>query len=119
MGSPRGGHGPSSLAVSLPMLVYLVPSANLLVTGIGTVRFRRWARLATLISAGIWLGLGTLMIASLVIAVGLAPHHAVGLSELFVISSVMAIPFFGLSITILVLYTRSGVQATLDRRSGG
>jgi len=63
--APMRAHPIGSL---VPMLIYSVPAANLLATGIGTVAFRAWARPATLISSGIWLAIAAVGLGAMVIA---------------------------------------------------
>ncbi len=103
--------------VLLPMLTYAVPAANLLATGIGTVRFRRWARLATIVSAGVWLSVGGLIVVSFLLALAFAPRGSVGGAEVGLWTAIAAVPMIGLPITLLVLYTRPGVRATFERAS--
>ena len=97
--------------------VYLVPAVNLLFTGIGSVKIALWARRATLISAGIWLVLMLLAVASLVIkgGPGMGGREAA-------MATVIMVPVFllmlALPVVLLVVYTRPSVRATFERRAG-
>ncbi len=109
-----GGH---PMLAALPMLVYVIPAANLLVTGIGTVRFRRWSRLATIISSGIWLGILLLGLAGMLIAFATRPS---GFGEttlgLMMVVPIMLI-MLSLPVVLIVLYARRDVRETFERRN--
>ncbi len=106
--APAGG-------MAFAMLFYLIPAANLATTGIASVRFRPWARLATIISAAIWLGFSALGLVGILVSV-LATRSHVGVAELFMMLVAMGPILFGLPITLIVLYTREGVRETFARR---
>jgi len=98
-----------------PGLVCVVPAVNLLLTGIGSVRIARWSRRATLISAGIWLGLMLLAVASMFIdgRFGMGRESAV-------VTAIMLPPMLvalALPIVLLAVYTRPSVRATFERQA--
>lgn len=98
-------------------LAYLVPAVNLLVTGIGSVKIARWARRATLISAGIWLGLMLLSVTSMLILGG----FGMGRGEAALVTVIMVpvlLVVLAFPIVLLVVYTRPSVRATFARRAG-
>jgi len=91
------------------MIIYGIPAANLLLTGIGAVKVARWARRATLISASIWVGL--------IVALAAWPvwHSFRGMPyEAWLALGVL---FAGLAFAIglIVAYTRASVRATFER----
>jgi hypothetical protein len=94
-------------------LLYLVPTANLLVTGIGTIKFRPWARRATIISSWIWLGLGVLNVALLTIGLLSGPDR-MELEDAIATTTLWAL--LGFPIGLLVFYRRAGVSDTFARR---
>ena len=97
-------------------LAYVAPTVNLLVTGIGSVKIARWARRATLISAGIWLVLMLLGIAFMLIQGGL---FGIGRGEAAMVAVIlvpMLLAVLALPIVLLVVYTRPSVRATFERR---
>jgi hypothetical protein len=99
-------------------VAYAVPAANLLFTGIGSVRIAPWARLATLVSAGIWLVFILLVSASFVImsrtrALGMGGGEATLMSVILAPLGAIAL---ALPIVHLVVYTRASVRATFARR---
>jgi hypothetical protein len=96
------GGGPAKIA-----LIYGIPSANLLVTGIGSVRIAAWAWWATLISAFIWLALS---------AVILAFGGSRGMTYEMWLASAVLIVGIALAILVIVVYTRPSVRATFARR---
>jgi hypothetical protein len=109
--------GQKRMAMAAPGLAYLVPAVNLLVTGIGSVKIARWARRATLISAGIWLGLVLLAAASMLVMGG----AGMGRKEAALAAVIMVpvfVVFLALPIVLLVVYTRPSVRATFERRAG-
>jgi hypothetical protein len=95
------------------LLGYAVPTLNLLLMGIGSVRIQSWARRATLISAFFWLGL-------LAIAGGaLMSGQIVGNSyERFMVGAVLILAL-ALAVALIVAYTRPSVRATFERRRAG
>ena len=99
------------------VLIYGIAAANLLTTGIGSVRIRPWARRATLISSAIWLGIVGV---GLVVLIGkLVTHRGLDLGRqpiIAVTAVVMAIFFLGLPITLISAFTRPSVRATFGRR---
>ena len=109
--------GPNHMA-ALAGVAYAVPAVNLLVTGIGSVKLARWARRATLISAGVWLGLMLLAIAAQLIVrkggfgMGRGETALVTVIMLPVLLVVLALP-----IVLIVVYTRPSVRATFERRA--
>jgi hypothetical protein len=109
--------GSKSMIGSLPGLAYLAPVINLLVTGIGSVSHARWARRATLISAGIWL---TLMLFAAAVLLGSGDSGLLGRGEAAGFA-VMVVPVLlvalALPIVLLAVYTRPSVRATFERRS--
>jgi hypothetical protein len=91
-------------------LVYAIPAANLLTTGIGSVRIARWARRATLISAVVWLAL--IGIAGGAVTFG----HVGGMGyELVLVDGLLAIAL-AFAVLLVVFYTRPGVRATFEGR---
>ena len=98
-------------------LASLAPVVNLLVTGIGSVRIARWARRATLISAGIWL---TLMLFAAAFLLGSGDPGLLGRGETAMVA-VIVVPVLlvalALPIVLLVVYTRPSVRATFERRA--
>jgi hypothetical protein len=101
----------------LPALGYVAPVVNLLVTGIGSVSNARWARRATLISAGIWL---TLMLFAATFLLGSGDSGLLGREEAAPFAA-MVVPVLlvalALPIVLLVVYTRPSVRATFERRT--
>jgi hypothetical protein len=116
--SGRGAGGQGAAA-----LFYFVAAANLLVTGIGSVMFARWARLATIISAAVWLALGVLaLVAFLFVAMSSPRRFGMGKSEgmmLMVVGVPLVLILVGLPLTLLIVYTRPNVKATFERRNAG
>jgi hypothetical protein len=110
-----GSGGPTAGMTVFFALFYLVPAANLLTTGIGSVRFSPWARLATIISAGIWLGIGSLLMLMMLVS-AFAVHAQVGGAEAMVMVTIFFPILLGLPVTLLMLYTRPGVRETFARR---
>jgi hypothetical protein len=102
-------------------LIYGIPTANLLLTGIGSVRLAPWARRATLISAFVWLGFVIVLLGGMAIATG---FHGFGMGrgEMAIVGVVM-VPMFvlwlALPIVLIVVYTRPSVRATFDRGRAG
>jgi len=101
----------------LPALGYVAPVVNLLVTGIGSVSRARWARRATLISAGIWL---TLMLFAAAVLLGtgdtgLLRRKETAMVAWFVVPVLLVV--LALPIVLLVVYTRPSVRATFERRT--
>jgi hypothetical protein len=94
-------------------LIYGVPAANLLATGIGSVRIAPWARLATLISAFLWLGLVGLAGAALV----LRPSGGNGY-ERFMQGAFLVVAL-ALAVLLIAVYTRPSVRAAFERGRGG
>jgi hypothetical protein len=111
----RGRH---PLAAAFGALIYGIPAANLLVTGIGSVRIAPWARRATLISAAIWLGLMMLVVVAR-LATGGPGAFAIGRGEM-VLLAIIGLPVLlvvvALPIVLLIVYTRPSVRATFERR---
>jgi hypothetical protein len=101
-------HSPTSpVLASLP--IYAVPAVNLLLTGIGSVRVRPWARRATLISAFLWLGvIGIGAVVMLGRVGGNGYETAMGGAIL-----VLAL---ALAIVLIVVYTLPSVRVTFERR---
>jgi hypothetical protein len=103
-------------------IIYLAPAANLLVCGIGSLRFRPWARMATVVSSAIWLGLVGLLFGTLIMAAVFGPRGGMGLGAgetiiMAVVYGVMGIFVLALPILLLVLYCRKDVKATFAGRS--
>jgi hypothetical protein len=94
-------------------LIYGAPAANLLSTGIGSVRLAPWARLATLISAFLWLGLIALAAAALI----LRPSGGNGYERFM--SGAFLFVALALSLVLIVVYTRPSVRAAFERGRGG
>jgi hypothetical protein len=116
----KGGGSVSAIMMAVMALIYLAPAANLLVCGIGSLRFRPWARMATIVSSGIWLGLCSLFVALLVISLVAAPSGKMGSGEAVIVGVVwggMALIVLTLPILLLVLYCRKDVKATFARRA--
>ena len=112
------------LALKTPAsaIVYAAAASNLLWTGIGSVRLRRSARRATIISASIWLafvGLGVL--GSVYVLASQRGFGAKGmpLAVALVFAAVMAAFVLALPIVLIVAYTRPSVRATFERRQPG
>jgi len=124
LGVKHGGGIGAAVMVAMA-LMYLAPAANLLVCGIGSLRFRPWARMATIVSSGIWLALCTLtfgmMILSLLLAPAASGRHGGG-AEMAVVAliwGVIGIFVLALPVLLLVLYCRKDVKATFARRAAG
>lgn len=111
----EGEYRPPMAMMVLPILFYLIPAANLATTGIGSVRFRPWARLTTIISSAIWLGLGVLMVIGVVLSM-FVTRSSIGSAEIIVMLVVMAPLMCGFPTILIVLYTRPGVRETFARR---
>lgn len=113
--------GVGALMMVVMGVIYLAPAANLLVCGIGSLRFRAWARMATIISSGIWLGLWTLLVGTIILSVAFAPGAKMGAGEAAIIGIVwglMGLFVLSLPVLLLVLFCRKDVKATFARRSG-
>ena len=104
--------------IMLAGLIYGIPTANLLLCGIGSVRLAPWARRATIISAAVWLGLVVILIAAVAIGVG-ATGFGMGRGEAAMVGVVM-VPVFllwlALPIVLIIVYTRPSVRATFESR---
>jgi len=105
------GLGSSDASVPAPvLLIYGIPAANLLLTGIASVKLATWARWTTLISAIIWLAL-----------IGFVLARSVWLGfrgmtyEMWLTSGVL-LAGAALAIALIVAYTRPSVRATFERR---
>jgi hypothetical protein len=98
-------------------LVYAIPATNLLVTGIGSVKIARWARLATIISACLWLPLMLLAAVGVAIAPrnNLGPNGS-GLAIFGIVMVLMLLLILALPVTLIVVYTRPSVRATFEGR---
>ena len=111
------GASPTKGPVALVGLIYAIPTANLLLCGIGSVRIAPWARRATIISAGLWLGLGLIVLLGMAFAIGIK-----GLGNETAIVGVVMVPMFliwlGMPVTLIVVYTRPSVRATFEGRAG-
>ena len=108
--------GPGRVRI-LPALGYVAPVVNLLVTGIGSVSRARWARRATLISAGIWL---TLMLFAAAYLLGTGDPGLLGREEAAMVAWIVVpalLVALALPIVLLVVYTRPSVRATFERRT--
>lgn len=102
-------------AAILGGMIYGLPAANLLVTGIGSVKVAGWARTGTVISAGIWL---VLMVFAAALVIGRSDRFPIGGGELAMLSVVMVpvlLIALGLPIALLIVYTRPSVRATFER----
>jgi hypothetical protein len=110
----------SRAPMMLAGLVYGIPTANLLLCGIGSVRIAPWARRATIISAAVWLGLMLILVGGIAIASGFK-GFAMGRGEAAMLGMVM-VPLFllwlALPIVLIVVYTRPSVRATFESRAG-
>jgi len=95
---------PLSFAVLLP----IASAANLLLTGIGSVRLARWARRATLISAFVWVAL----IAGRTIQTF---ARFAGMPYERVMAGVIGLVMVTFGITLIAMYTRPSVRATFER----
>jgi hypothetical protein len=105
--------------VILMAAIYSLPAANLLITGIGSVKVARWARRATVISAGIWLGLGAVVTTGMLIMI-FTGRFGVSRGEgrmLGVAATPLLLIWLALPIVLIVLYTRPAVRATFERRA--
>jgi hypothetical protein len=100
-------------------IFYGLAAANLLTTGIGSLRIAPWARRATLISAWIWLCIMVLGVAAMVFGFLLSRSMSMGRGEL-TMAAVVAVPFLvlalGLPILLIVQFTRPAVRATFEAR---
>lgn len=99
----------------LPALGYVAPVVNLLVTGIGSVSRARWARRATLISAGIWL---TLILFAAAFLFGKGDPGLLGSEQAAMVTWIVApmlLVALALPIVLLAVYTRPSVRATFER----
>lgn len=114
--------GVGALMMVVMGIMYLAPAVNLLVCGIGSLRFRSWARLATIVSSAIWLGLCTLLFGTMVLSLLFAPGGKMGAAEgaiVAIVWGVIAVFVLALPVLLLVLYCRKDVKATFARRSVG
>jgi hypothetical protein len=113
----RFGRG-VALASLLPSLFYALPAANLLVTGIGSLRLAPWARRATIVSAAIWLVLSAVLGLG-VIALLFGFDAGSSRSERTMLAAV-GIPLWvlatALPVVLLVLYSGRAVRDTFERR---
>jgi len=105
--------------IMLAGLIYGIPTANLLLCGIGSVRLAPWARRATIISAIVWLALVVFLVA---IAIGAGfSGFGMGRGEAAMVGVVM-VPVFllwlALPIVLIIVYTRPSVRATFESREG-
>ena len=99
-------------------IFYVLAAANLLTTGIGSVRIAPWARRATLISAWIWLCIMVLGVGAMVIGGVISGGFGMGRGELFMVAVVavpVAIVMLGLPILLIAMFTRPAVRATFER----
>jgi hypothetical protein len=98
--------------------VYALPAANLLAMGIGSLKLAPWARLGTLISAGVWLGLGLMAAVGLLVAsrlqLGMSRHETA-------LAGVVIVPIMliwvALPIVLIIVYTRPRARAAFARRT--
>jgi hypothetical protein len=97
---------------ALVALGYAVPAANLLLTGIGSVRIAGWARVATLISAFVWMGLMLMALGGLVLLHGQAQGN--GYEQVMAVA--LAVVGAAFAVVLIVVYTRPSVRATFARR---
>jgi hypothetical protein len=101
-------------------LIYGIPTANLLLCGIGSVRIAPWARRATIISAAVWLGLVVILFVLAGIAAGVG-GFGMGRGEA-AMAGVFMVPVFllwlALPIVLIVVYTRPSVRATFESHAG-
>ncbi|HXU05740.1 MAG TPA: hypothetical protein VN903_32515 [Polyangia bacterium] len=97
--------------------VYAVATANFLTTGIGSVRLARWARRATVISAGVWLPVMVVAIVAfwraLQITLGAADGDYSPDLTIFYLAALIAV---GAPFGLLMAYTRPSVRETFERR---
>ena len=91
------------------LLVYGIPAANLLLTGIGSVKLARWSRRATLISAALWLGL-IVLVEARSLSLGFR-----GMTYEMWLTSGILLAGLALAIVLIVAYTRPSVRATFER----
>lgn len=99
-------------------IFYAVATANLLATGIGSIRRARWARRATIISSAIWLvfvGIGVVASTYILVSQGGSGFGAGPLVLGLVTATVVAVFLLGLPITLLIVFTRPSVRATFER----
>jgi hypothetical protein len=99
-------------------LFYGLAAANLLVTGIGTVRIAPWARRATVISAWIWLSIMVLGIGAMVFGFAANRMGGLGRGELTMVAVIvvpLAMIMLGLPILLIAVLTRPAVRATFER----
>jgi hypothetical protein len=94
-------------------LIYGIPAANLLSTGIGSIRLAPWARLATLISAFLWLGL-----IGLAGAVLLFSRSGGNGYERFMLGAFLFVAL-ALALVLIAVYTRPSLCAAFERGRGG
>jgi hypothetical protein len=108
----------SRAPMMLAGLIYGIPTANLLLCGIGSVRIAPWARRATIVSAGVWLGLVVIILVVLAITAGVG-GFGMGHGEAAMVGVIM-VPVFllwlALPIVLIVVYTRPSVRATFENR---
>lgn len=91
------------------LLIYGIPAANLLLTGIGSVKLARWSRRATLISAALWLGL-IVLVEGRSLSLGFR-----GMTYEMWLTSGILLAGLALAIVLIVAYTRPSVRATFER----
>ena len=97
-------------------LIYGIPTANLLLCGIGSVRIASWARRATIVSAAVWLGLVVIILVILAITAGVG-GFGMGSGEAAMVGVIMVPAFLlwlALPIVLIVVYTRPSVRATFE-----
>jgi hypothetical protein len=110
--------GVNSFVMVLPFLSYVLPATNLLVTGIGSVRFRPWARLATIISAGIWGGIGVMAIFGTFAFrfLSRASSEPMPLAATLVLVIFMGLFFVAFPILLITLYSTASARAAFAAR---
>jgi len=107
------------LKTPVSAIVYAAAATNLLVTGIGSVRLRRSARRATIISAAIWLvfvGIG--LVATAYVLISQRGFGATGrpLAMGLAFAAMAALFVLALPVVLIVAYTRPSVRATFEGR---
>lgn len=109
----------SRAPMMLAGLIYGIPTANLLLCGIGSVRLAPWARRATIISAAVWLGLVVILLVAAGIGASVS-GFGMGRGEAAMVG-VFMVPVFllwlALPIVLIIVYTRPSVRATFESRA--
>ena len=97
------------------VLIFFVPGISLLITGIGTVRLRRWAWLMGVIVSGIWAGVGALMMIGMAGAIIGGKSGKAEVVILAIAACFLLLIFVGAPVLFLIGYTRPHVKYAFGR----